>query len=1285
MLFHKNIKFLFLVFFFLWTDISLSQKNITCDIQWQSPKVIEKNNSNITIPYFKDCSYDIYKPVFSILKKFNFSDQFNIQLKSYTTEKTEKVEEVYVLKYLNNELINKVSYEAKISNANNEKYFVASVFPFIMEQGEVKRIKSLVFEFVKISDLKTQKNNKSYKSNSVLKSGSGQWYKIAVPKDGVYKLDKSFLESCGINILGLNPNNIRVFGNGEGRLPESNSEYRTDDLAENAVVVFGGDDNRFDEGDYVLFYGWGPHKRYLLDNRFYSDKNIYSDQSYYYINISPSEESIRVPSLVSADIGSHDKQVSSYSFHDVHENDLVSLVGGGQRWYGELFDVELSKSFIFDVPNVLSSAQMTFDVAIASNTLSSSNTSISFSISGSSLYATTLPVGDYSRKVFSFDYLNPKANFELDVNVVRNSPTVLTYIDYINYNCRRELVFNNSQFNFRDLNSVGVGSISNFRIEGEGDSYSVWDVTDRHVPEKVEGVFGGGAFQFVVPTDTLREFVVFNESDCFTPQFVSNVKNQNLHALEQVDYIIVTHESFLAQANRLANLHRQNNDLSVHVVTTSQVFNEYSSGVSDPTAIRDFVRMFYVRGVLNNSLLPKYLLLFGDGSYDPKNRLPNNNNYVPTYQVLNSEYSLSAMVTDDYFGMLDENESISATDLLDIGVGRLLISDINMAKQQVDKIEHYLKNGSSLFSSEISNCSVGESNGIFGDWRNKYVIIADDEEGGYFINQDAEPNSSSVEDDFPEMNCDKIYLDAYKQVSSAGGQRYPDVLSAITNRVQSGALVVNYIGHGGEKGAAEERVITIPQIKDWVNIDNMNLFVSATCEFTKFDDPSRVSAGEWMSLNPNGGAIALMTTTRSVFFGVNTVTGRKFYENVFSRDSLGRPLSFGDIIRLTKNTSGSSDNKRSFTLIGDPALRIAMPFYKVVTDSINGVDPSLDQDTIRALSKVNVKGHIVDWGNNILTDFQGVLEPTVLDKVKYQNTLSQDPGSPVISFGTQKNAIYRGKATVKNGYFNFSFIVPKDIDYSFGNGKISYYSDNDTFDANGQDTRFIVGGIDTNGIVDNEGPDVVLFLNDESFVDGGLTNEKPSLIVHLYDASGINTVGNGIGHDITLVIDGETSNPIVLNDYYSANIDSYQEGEIIYDFDELSEGSHNLVFKVWDVNNNSSETRLEFIVQKTEELSLKHVLNYPNPFTTSTDFYFEHNQVCSDLDVMVQVFTVSGRLVKTIIENVSTTGFRSQGIGWDGLDEYGDQLAKGVYIYKLTVKSDGGKTADKIEKLVLLR
>jgi hypothetical protein len=699
-----------------------------------------------------------------------------------------------------------------------------------------------------------------------------------------------------------------------------------------------------------------------------------------------------------------------------------------------------------------------------------------------------------------------------------------------------------------------------------------------------------------------------------------------------------------------------------------------------------FAKMFHDRALINPGTELKYLLLFGDGTFDPKNRVPNNNNMVLTYQAENSENYLSCYVSDDFYGMLDDNEALASNDLLDIGIGRILASDQTQAKQQVDKIEHYMKNGSSFFTSNNASCCLEyNSNSTFGDWKLKYVQIADDEENNYFIQNDTEPQYNEVKTNHYEMNCDKLYLDAYPQQTTAGGQRYPDVYNAITDRIQRGAILVNYVGHGGEVGLAEERVVSIPQINSWTNINALNLFVSATCEFTKYDDPKRVSAGEWVSLNPTGGAIALMTTTRAVYFGVNTSVGNALFDNVFDRNADNSPLTFGEIMMRTKNDALDSDNKRSFTLIGDPALKIALPSLKVITDSINGKNPTVEIDTLNALSKVRIKGHIEDVNGNIQNGFNGILVPSIFDKVKKMKTLGQDPNSPEIEFELQRNIVYKGKSSIVNGYFDFSFVVPKDIALSIGKGKISYYAYDANFDAYGYDTNFRIGGINPTGINDDEGPQLEVFLNDEKFIDGSITDETPVLLVKAFDENGINTVGNGIGHDITAVIDGKSSEPIVLNEYYSSELNSYQSGEIRYQMSELEPGRHTVLVKVWDVNNNSSSVETSFVVNERQTPVLSNVYNYPNPFTTSTEFMFEHNQSCSTLDVQVQIFTISGKLIKTINENVNTVGFRNQGIKWDGRDDFGDQLGKGVYIYHLKVKNPDGELAEKTEKLVLLK
>ncbi|MES2799213.1 MAG: type IX secretion system sortase PorU [Bacteroidota bacterium] len=1280
--FDKKGLFSFLLLLFCCQSLFGQQQNIALEIKWKEARAINFEDENYLIPNFEDAELSSRLPVYYFTQKLK-SKNYSISLGSFQTTSASN-EDLNYFKKIGKEISSTLEVEFQVTDNAREYFAVVQLFPFIKENGVVKRISSINFNLTAAPA--PQFTEKDFATTSVLGAGTGTWYKISIKNDGFYKIDKAFLESIGINTAGLNPNHINIYGNGDGRLPEINNIPRTDDLAKNAIYVTGDADNSFDAGDQIIFYGWGPHKWSQANaTTFNRDQNIYSDISCYFININSNETPLRIQDLPNSD-DPVTHVVTDYNFYDVYEQDYVSLVKGGQRWYGDLFDTELERTFNFSVPNIVASTPAVFKIAIASNAPSSSGTSHRYYLNNALLLTDVLPAvsADFARDENTFSWSTPAASMALKMSITRTNPNTLTYLDRILLNARRNLVFYGSHFRFRNLTSTGIGNVSDFTVSSFPSNGFVWEVSDRQMPRKVLGVQSGSTFTFRQHTDTLREFAVSNGVTFQIPDFVGAVESQNIHALPLADLVIVTPTEFISQANRLADLHREEG-LVVHVLRLDQIYNEFSSGMVDATAIRMMAKMFYDRGTVAGVSF-KNLLLFGDGTYDPKNRVANNNYFVPTYQMIYSENHIDAMVTDDYFGMLSDSDGIMSTDMQDIGVGRLLISDNTQAKQQVDKIEHYMKNGSDLYTGTTNNCCDGSnSNSTFGDWRLNYVQITDDEENGYFIVQDAEPQYDTVSMYNYEMNCDKLYTDAYTQETTAGGQRYPSVFEGITNRVNRGALLVNYIGHGGEVGLSEERIVTIPQILSWTNINNLNVFVSATCEFTKYDDPSRVSAGEWVSLNPTGGAIALMTTSRAVYFGVNTITGRRFFENVFKRDSDNLPKQFGEIMRLTKNGSGSSDNKRSFTLIGDPALRIAHPRMKVVTDSINGLSPQIEMDTLNALSFVTIKGHVEDHTGNVLSGFNGTLAPSVFDKVKMQQTLGQDSDSPILPFDIQKNIVYKGKATVENGYFSFSFIVPKDIDLSYGHGKISYYADNGTFDAAGYDTLFTIGGINPNGVNDVVGPTIELYLNDDKFVNQGITNETPILIADLFDENGINTVGNGIGHDITLIVDNNTAQQKVLNEYYAAAMDSYQSGKITYQMSELTAGKHTLTFKVWDVNNNSSEKTIDFEVKAKEKLELAHVLNYPNPFTTATKFFFEHNQVCSQLETQVQIMTISGRLVKTINRMVNTQGFRSEGIDWDGKDDFGDQLAKGVYIYRISAKMPNGEIAEKIEKLVLLK
>lgn len=1131
------------------------------------------------------------------------------------------------------------------------------------------------------------------KLNSILETG--KWYRVSVTADGVYKLSYAFFKQLGIDVTTLDPRRIRIYGNGGGMLPKLNSDYRADDLVENAIFVQGETDGVFDKDDYVLFYGQGPHRwKYNAAGtpKFKHVTNMYSDSTFYFINVDlvTLGKSKRIKDQPSS-TATPTHLVNVFDDYAFHENDDKNLINSGNQWFGEYFDNIASYEFSFNFP-FIDASPATIKVNMAGRyEKSSSDYSVSCQSGSASFSIPLINTASYQyaqlgSTTFNFIPNDPA----LRVNVTKLTPGALAWLDYVEVNVKRQLKMSGNQMAFRDVSSLGAGNIAKYSL-GITSPVSIWDVTDPQNVYLQSAVVSNTMNEFTLPSDTLKEFIAFTDHGFSTPLISGTVENQNLHSLSNKEFIIVAHPDFLKEAQELASIHEKEDNLRTVVVTPQQIYNEFSSGAQDITAIRDFIRMFYNRAA-NATELPKYLLLFGDGSYNNKKSTLGNTNFIPTYESDNSISYTESFVSDDFYGLLDDGEGVfspnSQGEAIDIGIGRFPVKSKSEAQAAVNKVLAYIKTG--VPPTTTNNGCSNNQESPFGDWRNIICFIADDDDNDLHLT-DAESLSDSLKNNHLEYNIDKIYLDAYKQESTPGGERYPDVNDAIDKRVEKGCLILNYTGHGGEVGLAHERVVDVSMINKWSNINNMPLFFTATCEFSRYDDPNRTSAGEYAFLNPKGGAIALFTTVRLVYASFNLHLNASFFRDVFKPVNFEMPR-LGDVFQTMKSEPGNLNlNSRNFSLLGDPALRLVYPKYDIVTDSINDVAvTNISSDTIKALSLVTVTGHIEDQGTP-LKNYDGVLYPTVYNKIQYVTTLSNNPpnsnstgGSPAYTFPIQKNVLYKGKVSVTNGYFKFQFIVPKDIAYQYGIGRISYYAENGTKDANGYYNKIIVGGVNDTAGMDHNGPQIGLYMNDAKFVSGGITNESPDLFAVLKDENGVNTVGNGIGHDITAVLDANTEHSIVLNDYYQADLNSYKSGTIRYPYENLSEGKHTLSLKVWDVYNNSSTATTEFIVSQSAELALSHVLNYPNPFTTKTQFFFEHNQCCQMLNVQLQVFTISGKLVKNISKYVLAEGYRSDPIEWDGRDDFGDKIARGVYVYRLKVKTSKGVTAEKFEKLVIL-
>jgi hypothetical protein len=1127
--------------------------------------------------------------------------------------------------------------------------------------------------------------------NSVLQDGS--IYKIAVSQNGIHKLTYTFLkDELGMDLDNIDPRKIQLFGNGGGMLPTYLGDERIDDLQENHIQIVGEEDGSFDTGDYLLFYAEGPNK-WVYDaeeEKFNMIKNIYDERNYYFIKVS-GEDGLRVSSKSSLS----STEYASIGFNDYArlEEDKSNLLhnwaqaqGSGQNWFGDHFKVVRSYNYDgqFNFPNLVETEPVDLDIRMMLRANQASKFNID--IAGQNIESTQ--AGRISSLSGSganeIDYArSARVNTTIDLNTSNPSLTI-TYppagedsegwLDYIQLNVRRSPILSGEQMAFRDVRTLQYASAS-FQIGGVNSNTQIWDISNPLQPSLQEGVLNGSNFSFGTTVDTLKEFIAFQPGqELLQAEAVGQIENQNVHGIDNVDMLVIYHEDFASAAQRFADHRSSFSDLNIGLVRVDHIFNEFASGRLDATAIRDFCKMVYDR---NDRF--KYLLLFGDGSFDPRDIYELGNDFIPVYEN-DSMNPIFSFPTDDYFGLLtNDNPGNTIAGNLTIGIGRFPVKTPEEAEAVVDKIINYDNNPD-----------------VYRDWRNRLLFVGDDEDGSVHTRQ-ADQMARIVDQEFPSYNIDKIYLDAFPQISTPGGQRFPSATEALNTSIFKGVLAITYLGHGGAKGWAQERVLSISDILSWQNMDQLPLFLTATCSFTGYDDGGFTTAGEEVFLNEKGGAIALLTTVRAVYSSLNADLTEETIRRLFERQDNQVP-TLGDVIRNAKNsfTSGSIvTNSRKFALIGDPAQKLGIPEFSVATTKIDEHDVADGAtDTLRALQRVTIEGVVLNSDNEIYEDFNGILYPTIYDKKITTSTLGQDQNSSIVDFTLQKNIIFKGRASVNNGRFSFTFVIPKDINYQFGTGKISYYASDEgkLIDAGGNYENIIIGGTDPNALEDDQGPKVEVFMNTEDFVFGGITNANPTLLVTLEDDNGINVVGNSIGHDLEGVLDENTQNTYLLNDFYESELDDYTKGKVRFPLSGLEEGRHQISVKAWDVANNSAEGYTEFIVVSNAKLALEHVLNYPNPFTDYTCFQFDHNLANTELDVLIQIYTVSGRLVKTLEQSIFTDGAirLDNCIEWDGRDDYGDILARGVYLYKVKVRAANTGNVElsgesDFEKLVILK
>ena len=1164
--------------------------------------------------------------------------------------------------------------------SGGEHFSVAKVVPVRFVNGQYEKLVSFNLKSHLVFDTTLQYSPlHSYPEQSVL--ASGNWYRVCVKQDGIYRLTFQDLVSLGMDPAQISKSTLQLFGNGGGMLPEANADDRFTDLQENAIWISGSGSGNFSGDDYILFYGQSPHRWALDETRgvYRYQMHLYANETCYFITHSQNngKRVEQFPSI--ADSPTH--QVTDFLDYAVHQRELVNLVGSGKLWFGELFDVTLSREFTFTFPNLLTQ----FPVNVQLHTAARSPVASSFSVSASgqsgSIAMPGVSMGN-STGMFAtdatrdFQFTVSGESIPLNLTYNRSSTSARGWLRFIQVNARRQLIMTGDQMFFRNPAIAGQGHVARFQLNGIASGSLIWDVTDPLNAGLQQFQLSGSTAAFSAPAEQVREYVVFRNQNYLRPELRGSVANQNLHGSQVHDLIIVVPDLFRPQAERLAEFRRIYDGLTVKLVSPQQIYNEFSSGVPDIAAIRNFMKMYYDRGH-DTGAFPRYLLLFGSGTYDNRNRLGFGGNFIPTFQTRASLSPSSSFITDDFFGLLDDHEGLDAFGAIDLGIGRFPVRSVDEARFVVDKIIRYNQRVPGLqpgtddprFAGVVSN---------YADWRNIITLIADDEDSNTHFTQ-SEQIAGYMAAHQRVYNIEKIYLDAYEQVTLAGGSRYPEVNRAINSRVNQGALLINYIGHGGVLGLAHERILTFDDITSWGNFYNLPVFMTATCEFSSFDqpDPNELSAGVRIFLKPNGGAVALFTTTRLAWSGSNFSLNDAFMRNAFIPMDNGEMPRLGDLIRMSKVQSSSSDALKNFVLLGDPSMQMAYPRYTAVTTEV--------PDTIKALQQVTIRGEIHDPSGVKATSYNGVIYPTIYDKKGNFSTLGNDPGSTAAPFTMQNRILYRGKASIVNGEFEFSFIVPRDISYNTGFGKISYYFDDGEYaDGNGYFDQFIVSGTASDFIPDHQGPEIALYLNNTGFRSGDRTGPDPILLAYLSDESGINTTGH-IGHDIVAFLNDDTSRPIVLNNFYQANLNDFTSGRVVYPFFNLEKGEYTLTLRAWDVHNNVSIASIDFIVTAAPGIEISNLLNFPNPFRDNTEFIFSHNKPASELLVRIDIHSLNGQLVNTIEEKIYASGFDIPPIRWDGRDSGGTLLNTGIYVFRVFVTTDRGEQVHKSEKLIIMR
>ncbi|MDR3705250.1 MAG: type IX secretion system sortase PorU [Paludibacteraceae bacterium] len=1256
---HRALSILF--FLLLGIGVFGSESNLSktsYTIQWKGISIQSPSTEKILV-FDESISLDASKlpyisKIFSIENNQSIDSVSiqNIVLGDFTDEEKQLITSSLVA------ISEKISATIDYTIDRKQKKAVISFIPIIKQNGILKKVIAfdLVYQTTTTPTLRAATAGlHHYADHSVLETG--KWIKISVPESGIYKITYEDLVKWGIS----NPANAHIFGYGGAMLPEDFQKSKIDDLPQLSVFKEKGSDGVFNAGDYILFYAQGPTSWSYNSsgNKFTRALNPYSFYGYYFIT-----SDVGVEKLISTKTSITDaptKSVDYFLDHQIHEKEAVNICSSGQEWYGEVFSTTSNYSFSFDFPNICYDKQATVQIDAAGS--SSTVTTMSVYENSQSLGSLTfaqLATEDMATPGSATYQFTPASTALTIKTAYNNTSSGTAWLNYIVLSAYRYLTMTDNSMFFRNPDVVGSSNFAQYNITGAS-GLSFWNITNPANIQQLPTSYNNSIYSFVDSASTLQEYVAVNTSASFSsPTLVGTVSNQDLHAITQADLVIITHPDYMDQAKILANKHIQQDGLSVLIVTPTQIYNEFSSGTPDATAYRWLMKMLYDRN--SASTAPKYLLLFGDGTYDNRaiNAVNSSVNKLLTYQAGLSLNATSSYVTDDYFALLDDTEGSNIPGAsMDIGVGRLPASSTTEATNVVNKIITYTNND------------------LKGVWKNYLAFIGDDADtnGDIPFTYQTDSLAKYIEKYYPNYQTKRFLLDAYTQEVSASTESYPLAKEQILNLIKSGALLIDYVGHGSSEGLASEKIITRADIANMYN-KRYPFFVTATCNFSRFDQTNS-SSGEDLLLNANGGAIGLFSAARTVWQDSNYFLN-KYFNNYVLKIENGQPLGLGEISRRAKNKYSGNANKLSYMLLGDPALKLTIPLNKVVTDTII---TNINSDTIKALTTVTLKGEIQNLDGNLLSNFNGIVTLTVYDKKETITTLGNNAGKKY-NYTDRPNTLFTGRARVANGKFTTIFIIPKDINYSYGTGRINYYAADtvNNLEANGYNENFIIGGTNSNFEFENNGPIINMYLNSTNFKSGNTVDATSVFYAQLSDKSGINTGSSGIGHDLLLTLNNDSS--YVLNDYYESSLDDYKSGAVAYTLPTLSNGTYTLSLRAWDILDNSSTGIITFKVDNTKSPDIYDLYAAPNPATSYVNFILKHDQPESILTLKVEVFDLAGQL----LWNNSATSYADSStteIYWD-LKTSNGKINPGIYIYRISVETKAdGVVASKANKLIV--